>query len=214
METPSSQHLYAATVRNRLYFAQVLESLNEDQWARDSLCIGWTVRHVAAHMLQYVYVGFLRFFLVSLRYRGNTDATVDHLARRLAQIDTRLLIQNLRQHAAEHTNPPRVGPWGPFAETCIHLRDIARPLGLKADVAREDWSHLFNYLVSPDAAPALVLPERSAGLAFECTDTDDHYGNGPLIRGPAEAICMALTGRDSALADLTGPGVEVLRQRQ
>jgi len=164
-------------------------------------------------MLQYVYVGFLRFFFVSLRYRGSTDATVDHFARCLAQQNTETLIRMLRQHAEDRTNPPRVGPWGPFAETCIHLRDIARPLGLTADVPLEDWSRLLNYLLSPGAAPALVLPKRSAGLSFESTDTGDQHGHGPLVCGPAEAICMALAGRKSALADLSGPGVDALRER-
>ena len=36
---------------------------------------------------------------------------------------------------------------------------------------------------------------------------------GPEVRGPGEAILMALNGRGAALADLTGDGVPVLAGR-
>lgn len=213
MMKPSNEHLYMATARNRRYIADVLETLTEDQWTQNSLCTGWTVRHVAAHLLQYVYVSFAQFFLVSLRYRGNTDATVDHFARQLAQQDSATLIHTLRQHADDHVNPFRVGPWGPFAETCIHLRDIARPLNLNANVPTQDWDHLLSYLLSPGAASSITNPARSTGVTFIATDTGLRHGHGPPVSGPAEALCMVLAGRNSALADLTGPGVETLRSR-
>ena len=209
----SRQDIFIATTRNRLHLADVLDGLSEDQWNRDSLCDGWTVRHVAAHLLQHAFVGFPRFFAVSLRYRGSTDATIDHFARRLARLDTSTLVRTLRQHAEDQVDPPRVGPWGPFAETCIHLRDISRPLDLEADVPSEDWAHLLGQLTAPGAPPALVRPGRGAGLAVVATDTGSRHGQGPLVSGTAEALCMALAGRRSALSDLSGPGVEVLRGR-
>lgn len=209
----SRQDVFLATTRNRRYLADVLDGLSEDHWDRESLCDGWTVRHVAAHLLQHAFVGFPRFFAVSVRYRGSTDATVDHFARRLARLDTSTLVRTLREHAADQVDPPRVGPWGPFAETCIHLRDIARPLGLEADVPRTDWAHLLGRLTAPDAPPALVRPGRGAGLAFVATDTGSRHGHGALVSGTAEALCMALAGRRSALVDLSGPGVELLRGR-
>jgi hypothetical protein len=38
-------------------------------------------------------------------------------------------------------------------------------------------------------------------------------GEGPEVQGPSESILMAITGRAVALDELSGPGVEVLRQR-
>jgi hypothetical protein len=106
-----------------------------------------------------------------------------------------------------------VGPWGPFAETCVHLRDIARPLGLATDAPREDWAALLDYLASPSVAPALVPAGRINGLAFAATDVSFRHGTGPLVTGTAEAVAMALCGRAAALADLSGPGTHVLRSR-
>jgi uncharacterized protein (TIGR03083 family) len=205
--------IYARTTRNRLAVAELLEGLSPAQWSAATLCEGWTVRHVAAHLLQPMLIGFGRFFLTSLRHRGDTDATVDHLARALARHEADELIALLRQHADVQVDPPRVGPMGPFADTCIHLRDIARPLRLQADAPADDWVALLTYLTSGRAAPGLVAPGRLHGLSLRATDASWHHGNGPEVRGTLEALAMAATGRAAALVDLDGPGVAALASR-
>ena len=155
--------IYARTTRNRLEIASLLDSLDPGLWAAPTLCEGWTVRHLAAHLLQPVLVGFARFFLVAIRYRGDTPATVDHFARIIARREPCELTALLRHHAPDRVNPPRVGPMGPFAETCIHLRDIARPLDLTATVPQEDWLDLLTYLTSPAPAPASPRPDEPPG---------------------------------------------------
>ena len=209
----NDEAIFAATARNRRSIADMLERLTPVQWATDSLCEGWTVQHVAAHLLQHVFVGFGQFVLLSLRYRGNTDAVVNHVAARLAKHDRTEIVRLLREHADDRVNPPRVGPWGPFADTCVHLRDIARPLGLANDVPTEDWVALLGYLTSPSAARSLAPPERVEHLSLQPTDADGHFGHGLVISGRAEALVMAVTGRAAALADLSGPGVDLLRER-
>lgn len=141
------EEVYEATARNRLVIVDVLDGLTAEQWRAPTLCAGWTVHHLAAHLLQPVFVGFGRFFLVALRHRGDTDAAVDHFARHLARRHgPSEIVALLREHAHDRVDPKRVGPWGPFAETCLHLRDISRPLGLSADVPTSDWAALLGYL--------------------------------------------------------------------
>jgi uncharacterized protein (TIGR03083 family) len=209
----SDQEIYTWTSLNRLMIADVLASLDNGDWNAPTLCSGWTVRHLAAHLTQPMLVSFPRFFLTAIRYRGDTDKTVDHLTRRLARKPPAQLISLLRDHAADEVNPLRVGPMGPFAETCIHLRDIARPLGLTADVPIEHWRTLLDYLVSPAAAPALTPADRLRGLTLTATDTDWITGPGPEIHGPVEALAMAAAGRPAAMADLQGPGLNTLGSR-
>ena len=209
----SDQQIYAWTTRNRLMIADVLASLDDADWNAPTLCTGWTVRHLAAHFSQPMLVGFPRFFLTAIRYRGDTDKTVDHFTRRLSRKPPAQLITLLREHAADEVSPPRVGPVGPFAETCIHLRDIARPLGLAADVPVDHWRTLLDYLVSPAAAPALTPAGRLRGVTLTTTDADWSTGLGPEITGPIEALAMATAGRPAALADLRGPGVPTLDAR-
>src|SRR5687768_6623325 len=152
----TSTDVYQLTTENRLMIADVLAGLDESRWAAPTLCPGWTVHHMAAHFLQPMLIGFGRFAVTALRYRGDTDKTVDHVTRRLARKDRAELLALLRAHATDRSAPPRVGPMGPFAETCIHLRDIARPLGLAADVPGDHWHILLDYLTSPAAAATLV----------------------------------------------------------
>lgn len=201
------------TADNRRRFADVLEGLDAHQWQADTLCEAWDVHHLAAHQLQPMLIGFGRFFWTSLRHRGDTDRTIEDITRRLARHTPEELIDLLRRHADDRVSPPRVGPMGPFADTCIHLRDLARPLGLDADVPREHWHLLLDYLTGPDAAPSLVVRGRLDGLRLRATDLDWQSGDGRELTGPAEALGMAVTGRLVALQDLRGPGVEILRRR-
>ncbi len=205
--------VHQLTSANRLLVAEVLEGLEESRWDEATLCRGWTVRHVAAHLLQPFLVGFARFFVVSLRFRGDTDRTVDHLTRRLAGLDPAEIVALLRAHAHERVSPPRVGPWGPFAETCIHLRDIARPLGLGVDVGPEQWLLLLDYLTSARAAPALVPRGRLDGLELTVAGARWSRGAGASVSGAPEPLAMAVTGRATALDELHGPGVELLTGR-
>jgi uncharacterized protein (TIGR03083 family) len=209
----TDDEIFMLTTGNRLMIADLLESLDDAQWDTPTLVAGWRVQEMAAHFVQPMVITFGWFFLISFRYRGDTDRTVDHFTRQLAQSPRAELIAMLRQHAADRVNPPRVGPMGPFAETCVHLRDIARPLGLTADVPIEHWRILLDYLTSPTVAPGLVPPGRLDGLQLAATDLDWSSGDGALVSGPIEALGMVATGRPAALADLHGPGVDLLSGR-
>ena len=205
--------LQRMTADNRRLIAGVLDGLEGSQWDTATLCRGWTVRHVAAHLLQPILIGFGRFFLSSLRYRGDTNRTVDHLTRGLARLSPVEITATLRLHADDDVSPLRVGRWGPFAETCIHLRDIARPLRLGVDLPQEQWVALLDYLTSPQVAPALVPENRLEGLRLTATDVEWSRGRGAPVRGGVEALALAAAGRKVALEDLQGPGVEILERR-
>ncbi|WP_265442480.1 maleylpyruvate isomerase family mycothiol-dependent enzyme [Flexivirga meconopsidis] len=207
-----ARDIYDRTTRNRLAFADLLDSLTPEQWRAATLCAGWTVHHLAAHLLQPMLVGFGRFLLASVRYRGDTAATVDHFTRRLAARSPDELVALLREHAHDRVDPPRVGPMGPFAETCIHLRDVARPLALPSTVPAEDWMTLLDYLTSSRVAPGLVQRKHLAGVRLRATDADWAAGSGAEAAGPLEALAMAVTGRSVALDELGGPGVPLLRR--
>lgn len=209
----SDSAICARTTRNRLEIAEFLETLSPAQWSVETLSKGWTVRHMAAHFVQPMLIGFGRFFLASIRLRGNTAATIDRFTRSIARREPSDLIALLRRHANDCINPPRVGPIGPFAETCIHLRDIARPLGLDVDARQEDWLTLLTYLTAGRVAPALMPAGRIHGLHFVATDADWQRGDGPEVRGTLEALNMAITGRHAAIEDLDGRGVGTLRAR-
>jgi uncharacterized protein (TIGR03083 family) len=205
--------VHERTTANRRMIADFLDGLTEEQWRAPTLCPGWSVHDLAAHLLQPMLVGFGRFLVTSIRHRGDTDRTVDHVTRRLARRSRGEILSLLRRHAADRVSPPRVGPMGPFAETCVHLRDIARPLGADVDVPASDWELLLGYLAGADVAPALVPRGRLDGLRLEGTDSAWAHGEGPAVTGPLEALAMVAAGRRDALRQLSGSGLPRLDTR-
>jgi uncharacterized protein (TIGR03083 family) len=205
--------VHERTRADRELVVEFLDGLTEEQWRAPTLCTGWSVHHVAAHLLQPMLVSFGRALVIAVRFRGDTDRVVDHVTRRLARHSRGEILSLLRLHAADRVSPVRVGPMGPFADTCIHLRDIARPLGADVDVPASDWELVLGYLTGPDVAPALVPRGRLEGLRLEATDSAWSCGSGAAVTGPLEALALAATGRRAALAQLSGPGLHRLDAR-
>lgn len=207
---------YDVATRTRLLAAEMFAGLDDEQWRRPSLCAGWTVREVAAHLAEPLETGMsMGSLLVALvRARGSLDRMVDVSARRYAARPTAELVATLRERADVRLSPPVIGPRGPMADSLIHLRDAARPLGLDADPPPEHWRHVLDFVTDPrGATTGFVGRGHLGGLRLVATDQDWTHGDGQELRGPSEALVMALTGRAVALDDLAGPGVDVLSRR-
>lgn len=206
--------VYALATRNRLLAAEMFAGLTDEQWATPSLCAGWTVREVCAHLVP-PEGGIRLLSLVGtvIRFRGDLERMVDVTTREEARRPTSELVAALRDRAGERLKAPVVGPHGPMADTAIHLRDAARPLGLDTGPPPEDWRLVLDFLLTGPAERGFVGTGRTAGLRLETTDLDWSRGGGDLVRGPAEALALGIAGRPAAYVDLEGPGVEVLRSR-
>jgi uncharacterized protein (TIGR03083 family) len=204
---------FSLVAAGRLAFADMVAGLGERQLSAPTLCAGWDVRVLTAHMLLPFEMTFTRFAVASLRHGGSTARTVDAVTRRIARRPVRDLVAELRSNAHTHVAPRRVGPEAQLVETAVHLRDVARPLALDVDVPLAHWRAVLDYLVSPGVAPAVMPRRRLEGLAPRATDLAWRHGSGEDLAGPAEAIAMALTGRSVALDQLLGPGRVVLAGR-
>ncbi|MEV4649077.1 maleylpyruvate isomerase family mycothiol-dependent enzyme [Saccharopolyspora sp. NPDC049357] len=213
--TRDFEELFRISEENRRLAADMFASLTPEQWATPSLCAGWTVREVAAHLLAPLETRFswFRVLRTVIRYRGDLDRYVDEQTREWARRPTDELVAGLRRLAGRHMNVPFVGPFGPMTDTCIHLRDAARPLGLDVNPPPSSWRPALDFLVSKPGARAFLPASRLNGLRFIATDQDWTWGEGTEIHGPSEALTLAITGRPVALIDLEGPGVELLRER-
>ena len=210
-----AETVYQLATANRLLAADMFATLTPDQWRTPSLCAGWTVREVAAHLLEPLEtgVGTLKLLAYLVRYRGSLDRMVDDTARKVAARPTDELVTGLRQRASTRLTPPVIGPLGPMTDTCIHLRDAARPLGLDVCPPPASWRPALDFLVSKPATRGFLPRGRLTGLRLVTTDQDWRHGDGPEIVGSSEAIAMAVSGRPAALDDLAGPGLDVLRRR-
>lgn len=196
---------------NRLRLADFFDGLDERQLGSPSLCDAWTVREVLGHLVMPL-TGSLGGFLVQvIRSRGSIDNASADLARKLSRRPLTDLTALLRDKADEVIKAPGVGPMGQMADGCIHLRDCARPLGLPDDVSLDDWRMLLDWFAG--GVRGLVPKDRLVGLHLLATDQEWSWGTGQQIAGPSEALAMAVAGRPVALDDLSGSGVDVLRNR-
>ena len=205
--------VFRRTAANRRRAADLLAGLTPEQWRTPSLCAGWTIRELAGHLLMPMEISVPRVLLTLVRTRGSTDRAVDVISRDLARREPAEIVRTLREKADKPIRVPGVGPLGPMADSCIHLRDAARPLGSDVTAPLDDWRTVLDFLTSPAGRRGFVPAGRLDGLHFRATDQDWSSGGGPEVAGPSEALALAITGRPVALADLDGEGVPVLRAR-
>jgi uncharacterized protein (TIGR03083 family) len=117
-----------------------------------------------------------------------------------------------RFRAAAHrtTSPPGPGEtW--MGETVVHGEDIRRPLGIAHSYDLDALRRIGTFY----AGSNLIIGAKSRvnGVRLEATDTDWSNGEGAVAQGPMLAIVLAMTGREAGIAELSGEGVALLRQR-
>ena len=202
------------TSANRRVIARLFAQLSDEQLATPSLCTGWTCRDVLGHLVMSLDITFLRFLREVARDRGRAGVTSARLARVYGARPVPELVQLLDGRSDAALSPPGVGAHGPFADSCIHLRDVAIPLGIATSPPVQDWARVLDFLTTPRARAAGFLPRgRLDGLRLQASDTAWSSGDGAPVTGTAEALAMSLTGRPALLDELTGAGARALRQR-
>ena len=193
-----------------------LASLEPEQWDVPSLCEGWRVRDVAVHLL--------------------VDGPIEEIGvpRALVKAATlRFSVHRVNGWWVEHNHDRPTdsvvaafgGPWRPgwvsrrlgpaigMRATVIHHQDMRRPLGMAREIPEERLRAALDVILTPRGSTNLGSFERSKGVGLRATDLDWSWGEGLEVSGPAESILMALAGRPSALADLSGAGVATLAGR-
>jgi uncharacterized protein (TIGR03083 family) len=199
---------------DRAEFADLADSLTPEQWDEQSLCTAWKVRDVVAHVTQGATVGAGESVKQLFKYGFRINKLLTEEAQKAGAAPTEDLRTNLRATIGSRVRQPGVKPAGMLTDEVIHQQDVRRAIGvprtIPADRLRivlDDVAHYNNGL--------LPAKKRTKGLHLKATDLEWEAGDpaGAEITGPAEALMMAMAGRPAALADLSGPGVDELRQR-
>ncbi len=192
--------------------ADLIESLTPEQLRTPSLCSEWTVQDVAGHLLMPLITPMRAVIAQTLRSGLDFNKASVTLSKVVGERPAAEIAAGLRENAHHPFTPPGSGYEAPLNDTIVHQQDMRRPLGLSTDVAPEPLKICLSFLAS-GKAKGIVPKRRVAGLRFEATDVDWGFGAGPLVRGPGEAVLLAIAGRLVAFDDVEGPGVAVLRGR-
>ncbi|SDE69037.1 TIGR03083 family protein [Blastococcus fimeti] len=204
--------IFAEIADERRGLADLLSGLTAEQQATQSLCSEWRVHDVVAHLVVPLEVGIPTFVLAMLVSRGNFDRANVRLTRERARRPFGELLEVLHRSADSTFTPPGAGPEAPLTDVLVHGLDIRWPLGLARVIPEQRLRSSLDYVT--DASSRGVVPKGALdGLRFEADDIDWAHGSGPVVRGPAEALLLAVTGRTTALDHLTGDGVPTLRSR-
>lgn len=217
--TPAQvEAVWTAIDDQRTRTADLLEQLSREQWDHPSLCRGWSVRHVAAHLtMQQQRLRDVAAFIAQhprLVRSVTLNASIHDSAVLQAQLlSTPEITSRIRATIGSRKHNAFVTPLETLTDILVHSQDIAIPLGVDLPVrptagvlaATRRWDTRRSWLATVfDGIPL-------TGYRLTATDTDWIRGQGPEIAGPISALLLLLTGRRAALAQLTGDGADALR---
>jgi uncharacterized protein (TIGR03083 family) len=194
----------------RKALAADLESLSDQQWNTPSLCAGWTVRDVLAHMSATAAMTPPKFFgkMIASGFRFDSFANKEIARESTGSPADTLAVFEQRSDLSSH--PPGPGEtW--LGEVLVHAEDIRRPLGISHTYPTEALTRMVDFYRGSNLL--IGGKKRAAGLTLRATDADWSAGSGPEVAGPAVSLMMAIVGRQAAVDELSGEGVATLKQR-
>jgi len=185
-----------------------LERLDDHGWEAPSLCAGWTVHDVVAHLVDTARTTRLGFLVGLARARFDFDRQNARGVVRERGSSPEETLERLRRAAPRTSGPP--APLDTrLVEEVVHGADIRRPLGLTRSYPQEAVVRALR-LQTRTPASFGGAKQLVAGVRLTATDADVSIGDGPEVMGSALSLLLAVSGRRVALGDLDGPGVGVL----
>jgi uncharacterized protein (TIGR03083 family) len=187
-------------------FADMLRGLTDEQWDTPSLCENWTVHDAVIHITIHTHTRDLERFTRVVRNRLSDERM--HAPER---------VRPKKELIDELESPAVLRPGNlltQLSEWNVLQQDVRRPVGIARALHEDRLAPALDYAVT--FAGGLNVAgsyKRSRGLRLVATDMSWTAGTGPEVRGPGEAIFMAINGRAAALADLEGPGTDRLTAR-
>jgi uncharacterized protein (TIGR03083 family) len=178
----------------RADLAEMLAGLPAPRWDEPTLCAGWRVREVVAHITMPFRYSSRRFVFELARSRGKFNAMADRCARRDAAVMTPDdLAMALRSNASHPWQPPGGGYEGALTHDVIHGLDITEALGLGRRVPEGRLRVVLPNLATPKALGFFGVDV--SGLELRTADTSWAFGSGTPLTGTAQDLALFLGGR-------------------
>lgn len=194
----------------RTAFATLLAELPEVDWSHDTLCPGWTVHDVAAHVISTPQLGWGAMGAMALRNVGRGYNTmIFREVKRLGSRETRdSILTDFERLATSTRHVPTTTSVEPLIDALLHHQDVVRPLGRAhampppaAAVAADRVRRL---------APLMGTRKLVRSVRMVATDVDWTRGTGPTISGPVQELLMLASGRTPDRSLLSGDGLAVV----
>jgi uncharacterized protein (TIGR03083 family) len=206
--TADTKSLMDMAYEERSDLASFLQTLTPEEWNAASLCDGWTVKDVVAHIVSYEELNviglFTRFAKGRIVYANEVGV------KEFASMSPDDLMDFLGRHLHPQGLTAGFGGMIALVDGTIHHQDIRRALRRPRAVPVDRLQRILPLVPSN---PRLGAGKRIRGLKLQATDVDWTHGSGPEVIGSGEALLMAMSGRGAALDELTGAGQATLAER-
>ncbi|GAA2593878.1 maleylpyruvate isomerase family mycothiol-dependent enzyme [Actinomadura fulvescens] len=186
--------LRAEIAAERRELAAVLGDLPAAGWDAPSLCEGWRIREVVAHItMAYRYSG-PRVIFELIRSGGGMNRMLDRCARRdAASVPAAGLHASLRDNATHPWKPPGGGYEGALTHDVVHGLDMTVALGVDRRVPEQRLRVVLDGLAS--ARAIRYFGADLEGVELRADDLDWSFGSGSTVTGAAQDLALVLCGR-------------------
>lgn len=199
-------------VEARRSLLETFEGVDGAEWDVASLCAGWRVRDVLAHLSLAARPvpppG--RYLRAIARARGSFNEA----NRELAVLDGSGSPSDLVEAFRALVTSQRVAPPGPmrtapFADVVVHSLDVRVPLGREVPVPALHHTITLDFLLGPMAR--FFGGKGRPEVRWVATDHGWSSGTGPEVRGALEDLVLALAGRPARADRLAGDGAAAVQ---
>jgi uncharacterized protein (TIGR03083 family) len=194
ISTITESELPVKIAAERRELARVLSDLPASAWDAQTLCAGWRVREVVAHMTMPFRYSAARFAAELARSGGRFNAMSDRIARRdAAAVSAPDLLSILLDNATNPWKPPGGGYLGALTHDVIHGLDITVPLGIGRRVPEDRLRAVLDAIAAPKARKHFGTD--LSGVRLRAGDIDWASGSGQQLSGAAQDLALVLCGR-------------------
>jgi uncharacterized protein (TIGR03083 family) len=182
--------------------AAVLAGLPAQAWDSPTLCAGWRVREVVAHITMPFRYRPARFAAEMIRSRGSFSRMADRCARRDGTAPPSQLAAALRDNEDHPWKPPGGGYQGALTHDVIHGLDITVALGLRRRVPPDRLAIVLDGISA--ARSVRFFGTDLAGVQLRADDLDWSFGSGEPVSGSAQDLALVVAGRKLPPGQLRG----------
>ena len=193
MSGTDDPRLAAMITGHRRQLTELLATLPPEAWDQPSLCAGWRIREVTAHILMTLRTPAWRFAAEMARSGGNFNRMADRVARRDGAGPPDQLLAALRAH--EHTlwKPPGGGLAAGLTHDVIHGQDMTVALGLDHPVPEPTLRTVLDTVNGAQSRKHFGVDLD--GIQLQADDIDWSFGSGRVLRGSAQDLALFVCGR-------------------
>jgi uncharacterized protein (TIGR03083 family) len=173
--------------------ADALAPLDDASWSQPSLCEGWAVRHVVAHLTMAARYDAEAFGSELAADGFDFQAMSDRIAQRDGELPPATLLTDLQSDALATFEQPGGGWVGSISHVVIHGLDVTLPLGLARSAGDEATGLILDQLVSP--GDRTLFGVEIGDRLFRATDLAWEHGTGSPFDATAGELVAILSGR-------------------